>query len=48
MNTGSTMYGKGQESPFVEHQHYHAGENDKTDSPWNLPIYEVIYLNTLM
>lgn len=48
MNTGSTMYGKGQESPFVEHQLYHAGENDKTDSPWNFPIYEVIYLDTLM
>lgn len=31
------MYEKGQESPFVEHQLYHAGENDKTDSPWNFP-----------
>lgn len=48
MNTGSTMYGKGQESPFVEHQHYNAGENDKTDSPWNFHINEVIYLDTLM
>lgn len=48
MNTGSTMHGKGQESPFVEHQLYHAGENDKTDSPWNFPINEVIYLDTLM